>query len=313
MDFIVERAVRDFLHKQTPTIAFLGEEEGPEDNGAESLWVLDPVDGTANLVHGVPLCGISLGLLQEGRPVLGVIDLPFLGSRYWAVEHQGAFVDGRRLQASQTANLRDAIVAIGDYDVGPNARDNNPLQLAVTERLAAEALRVRMLGSAAIDLAWTAEGRLDVSIALANKPWDVSAGVILAREAGAHVVDRDGSPHTLDSAATIAVAPQLLDVVIELVRRLDTEPERSRSPLARQTAYGQMANLLRQEILAGEYEPRDDNPRRNELPGAAELGAKYGVSDKTASRAVQQLIAEGLVMSRPGLRPIVVPRKERQS
>jgi DNA-binding GntR family transcriptional regulator len=81
--------------------------------------------------------------------------------------------------------------------------------------------------------------------------------------------------------------------------------------LPRQTAYGQIADLLREEILAGEYEPTDDNPRRNELPGAAELGAKYGVSDKTAGRAVQQLIAEGLVASRPGLRPIVVPRRQR--
>src|SRR6266511_146058 len=82
-------------------------------------------------------------------------------------------------------------------------------------------------------------------------------------------------------------------------------------PLPRQTAYSQIADLLRQEILAGDYEPTDDNPRRNELPGAAELGTKYGVSDKTAGRAIQQLIAEGLVMSRPGLRPIVLPRNQR--
>jgi DNA-binding GntR family transcriptional regulator len=82
-------------------------------------------------------------------------------------------------------------------------------------------------------------------------------------------------------------------------------------PLPRQTAYGQIADLLRAEILAGDYEPTDDNPRRNELPGAAELGARFGVSGKTAGRAVQQLIAEGLVTSRPGLRPIVVPRRHR--
>jgi len=82
-------------------------------------------------------------------------------------------------------------------------------------------------------------------------------------------------------------------------------------PLPRQTAYSQIAELLREEILADQYEPTDDDPRRNELPGAAELAAKYGVSDKTAGRAVQQLIAEGLVMSRPGMRPIVVPRRQR--
>jgi GntR family transcriptional regulator len=81
--------------------------------------------------------------------------------------------------------------------------------------------------------------------------------------------------------------------------------------LSRQTAYGQIADALRAAILAEEYEPTADDPTRNELPGAAELGAKYKVSDKTAARAVQQLITEGLVIGRPGLRPIVVPRAQR--
>jgi GntR family transcriptional regulator len=81
--------------------------------------------------------------------------------------------------------------------------------------------------------------------------------------------------------------------------------------LSRQTAYGQIADALRAAILAGDYEPTAEEPTRNQLPGAAELGAKYGVSDKTAARAVQQLIAEGLVTGRPGLRPLVVPRAQR--
>jgi GntR family transcriptional regulator len=81
--------------------------------------------------------------------------------------------------------------------------------------------------------------------------------------------------------------------------------------LSRQTAYGQIADALGAAILAGDYDPTEEDPIRNELPGAAELGAKYGVSDKTAARAVQQLIAEGLVVGRPGLRPVVVPRAQR--
>ena len=81
--------------------------------------------------------------------------------------------------------------------------------------------------------------------------------------------------------------------------------------LSRQTAYGQIADALRAAILAGDYEPTAEEPNRNELPGAVELGAKYGVSDKTAARAVQVLVAEGLVIARPGLRPIVVPRAQR--
>jgi GntR family transcriptional regulator len=82
-------------------------------------------------------------------------------------------------------------------------------------------------------------------------------------------------------------------------------------PFSRQTAYGQIADAIRADILAGNYEPSPDDPTRDELPGAAELGSQYGVSDKTAARAVQQLISEGLVLGRPGLRPVVVPRAQR--
>jgi GntR family transcriptional regulator len=82
-------------------------------------------------------------------------------------------------------------------------------------------------------------------------------------------------------------------------------------PFSRQTAYGQIADAIRADILAGVYEPSPDDPTRDQLPGAVELGSQYGVSDKTAARAVQQLISEGLVLGRPGLRPVVVPRAQR--
>jgi myo-inositol-1(or 4)-monophosphatase len=218
LDFAVERAVRAHLRERTPGVAILGEEEGVSgDPDSELLWALDPIDGTANLVHGMPLTGVSLGLLYEGRPVLGVIDLPFLDARYWAVEHAGAYVGDRRIAASRTAGLRDAVVAIGDYAVGVDADEKNHLRLALTEHLAGRAQRVRMLGSAAIDLAWVAEGKLDASMTMSNKPWDTAAGVIIAREAGAVVIDQDGSDHTSSSAATIAVAPGVVEELLALV------------------------------------------------------------------------------------------------
>jgi myo-inositol-1(or 4)-monophosphatase len=201
-----------------PGVAILGEEEGVSgDPDSELLWALDPIDGTANLVHGMPLTGVSLGLLYAGRPVLGVIDLPFLDARYWAVEHAGAYVGDRRIGASRTARLRDAVVAIGDYAVGVDADEKNHLRLALTEHLAGRAQRVRMLGSAAIDLAWVAEGKLDASMTMSNKPWDTAAGVIIAREAGAVVIDQDGSDHTSSSVATIAVAPGVVEELLALV------------------------------------------------------------------------------------------------
>jgi myo-inositol-1(or 4)-monophosphatase len=146
-----------------------------------------------------------------------VIDLPFLGTRYSAVEHGGAYAGNRRMVASRTSRLRDAVVAVGDFAVGVGAEEKNRLRLALSARLAGRVQRVRMLGSAAIDLAWLADGRLDASMTMSNKPWDTAAGVIIAREAGAVVIDQDGSDHTVASASTIAVAPGVVEELLALV------------------------------------------------------------------------------------------------
>jgi myo-inositol-1(or 4)-monophosphatase len=219
IDLAVEHAIRDYLKEATPEAGFLGEEEGRSgDAGTAWLWTLDPVDGTSNFTHGLPLCATSLALLHEGHPVLAVIDAPLLNQRYHAIEGHGAFSGTRRLRASTISRLRDAIVAIGDYAVGDEAASKNELRLAATIQLAPRVHRIRMLGTAALDLAWVADGRLDASITLQNTPWDVCAGVLIAGEAGASVADSDGSPHTLSSAATIAAPAPLLSQIIPLLR-----------------------------------------------------------------------------------------------
>lgn len=219
VDYAVERAVRAHLRAKVPMIPVLGEEEGISGDEHDGLlWALDPVDGTVNFVHGLPLCAVSLGLVDKGRSVLGVIDLPFLESTYSAVHGGGAHLGDRPLRASATAKLSDAIVALGDYAVGEDAEAKNRVRMGITQRLAADVQRVRMFGSAAVDLAWVAEGRIDACISLSNKPWDTAAGVIIAREAGAVVIDKDGSDHTFDSTATVSVAPRLVDDVKSLLQ-----------------------------------------------------------------------------------------------
>ncbi|MGW7203928.1 inositol monophosphatase family protein [Streptomyces sp. NPDC054837] len=220
IDLAVEERVRSFLQKETPEIGFLGEENGATNFGGPLTWALDPVDGTANLVNGLPLCAVSLGLVEDDRSVLGVIDLPFMGHRFRAADGHGAYADDELIQASRTKDLNEAIVAIGDYAVGAAAQQRNVRRLALTGRLAEQVLRVRMLGSAAIDLAWVASGKLDACIALSNHPWDMAAGVVIAREAGAVVMDLDGSPHSLRSTATIAVAPGLRERMAQLLEDL---------------------------------------------------------------------------------------------
>jgi len=226
VDYAVEHAVRDFLRDKTPDIAFLGEEEGATGaRNSELWWALDPIDGTANFIHGLPLCGISLGLIHQARPIVGVIDLPFLDTRYAAAEHTGAYIGDRRIHTRSTSTLREAIVATGDYAVGDNSQQRNRLRLALTTRLAEEVQRVRMLGSVATDLAWLAEGKLDASLTLSNKPWDTAAGVIIAREAGAIVTDTNGTDHTIHSTATIAAAPGIAKQIAALIADITAEPQ----------------------------------------------------------------------------------------
>jgi myo-inositol-1(or 4)-monophosphatase len=235
VDLAVERAIRARLETETPGIGFLGEEEGRTGTpGAEWVWTLDPIDGTSNFVHGIPLCAVSLALLHHGRPVLGVIEAPFLGERYHAIEGHGAYLGAQRLTASGATELRDAVVAIGDYAVGKDADRENQLRLAATLQLVPRVHRIRMLGTAALDLAWVAAGRLDASITLGNKPWDTAAGVIIAREAEAVVVDTDGSPHDFNSAATIAASAPLISQLIPLLQAVDSDhyPMNAPGPLA---------------------------------------------------------------------------------
>ena len=227
IDLTIERDVRALLHERTPEVGFLGE-EGGWSNGLKdrAFWALDPIDGTSNLVKQLPLCAVSLAYIDGERSIVGAVDLPFFDMRYTAVAGEGAFRSGKQLRATGTRHLGDAVVSIGDYAVGEGADAKNSVRLAVTEQLAQAVQRVRMLGSAAIDLVWVAEGRLDASVMLSNKPWDTAAGVLIAREAGAQVVDAHGDQHTLRSGSTIAAAPSLVADLSALVRAVAVDGER---------------------------------------------------------------------------------------
>lgn len=220
VDFAVEREVRAFLERETPEIGVLGEEEGGATDGTR--WVLDPIDGTVNFIHGVPLWAISLGLIHEGRAVAGVIDHPALGARYAAAEGLGATCNDKPIRGSACSNLTEALVAVGDYAVGPDAERVNAERFALTQRLYPRVQRLRMIGTAATALTWTAAGHFDAMIMFSNKPWDTMAGVSICREAGLLVLDLDGSEHTPDSRGTFAVAAGIADPLLELVRQAST-------------------------------------------------------------------------------------------
>ncbi|MCX2953575.1 inositol monophosphatase family protein [Lentzea sp. NEAU-D7] len=219
VDVRIEHKIRAYLAQATPDIGFVGEEEGRSAAAIDSayVWGLDPIDGTANFVHGVPLCGVSLALMQGDRTIAAAISLPYLELHYSAVVGGGAFVNGTKLSASRTSELSKSIVAIGDYALGEGAAAKNNQRIALTAELAAHVERIRMFGSAAHDLVWLAEGRIDGAIVLSNKPLDMAAGILIARESGAVVMDSTGAPHTATSAHTIAAAPGIAEPILALV------------------------------------------------------------------------------------------------
>lgn len=222
VDFRIEEAIRAALAAVAPGIPFLGEEEGgPSPGESESLWVLDPIDGTVNFANGSPLCAISLALVDEGEPVLGVIDLPLLRERYVARRGAGAYLNERPVSVLEKPGLHEAMVGLADYAVGAGAALENRIHRELMNRLAGRCLRMRVHGSESLDLAWLAAGRLDVTVMLSNLPWDVTAGVLIAREAGAEAFDHDGSPWSADATFTIGstpgIAAELMAVVQEAV------------------------------------------------------------------------------------------------
>ncbi|MCG8916960.1 inositol monophosphatase [Actinokineospora sp. PR83] len=219
VDLTIEREVRDYLHSQLPNAGFLGEEDGQIGPADGAVWVLDPIDGTANFTHGMPLSGISLALIINGAPVIGVIATPKLANRrYTAIVGEGSWCGTGRLMVSATVDPRQAIVSIGDYATGPGSDEKNANRLRLTEQLSKSVERVRMFGSAAVDLAWVSEGITDAVIMLVNKPWDTAAGVLIAAEAGAIVLDHLGEPHNLHSPSLLVANPSLARKLVQLIR-----------------------------------------------------------------------------------------------
>ena len=217
VDLQIESAIRTALADATPAIPFLGEEQAGDGTLSETQWVLDPIDGTINFARESPLCTISLSLLSRGQPVLGIVDAPLLGERFIAQKGRGAFLNGDRISVSSVGVLREAIVAVADFKVGVGSKEENSVHLGALARLAGASLRVRMHGSAALDLAWLAAGRVNATMMLSNLPWDVTAGLLLVREAGGVVYDYDGSDHDADSRFTLASEPSLAEPLRQII------------------------------------------------------------------------------------------------
>ncbi|CAL9618690.1 Inositol-1-monophosphatase ImpA [Actinosynnema sp. ALI-1.44] len=219
VDLLIEHRVRTFLKEATPEIGFVGEEEGRASRSENGLtWVLDPIDGTANFAHGIPLNAVQVALIQENSAIVAAIHLPFTKSTYLTARGSGAYRNGTSINTSDTEQLSRAIVAIGDYATGPDADERNIARFAVTKSLAAQVERIRMFGSAAHDLAWTADGRVDAAVIMSNHIHDIAAGTLLAAESGAIVTDISGEPYDhMASGVVVSSTPNLHEQLIEII------------------------------------------------------------------------------------------------
>jgi myo-inositol-1(or 4)-monophosphatase len=197
-----EEIVREELLKARPDYGFLGE-EGGEHQGTDPhhRFIVDPLDGTTNFLHGIPHFAVSIGLERAGQMVAAVIFNPANDDLFIAEKGKGAFLNDRRIRVAARKNLADAVVACGLPHYG-----RGDLKLAHAEIFAAQQnfAGLRRYGAASLDLAWVAAGRLDCFWERDLAPWDMAAGILMVREAGGFCTDIDGGDAILAKGSVIA-------------------------------------------------------------------------------------------------------------
>jgi myo-inositol-1(or 4)-monophosphatase len=215
-DLASQEAIRETLLSAFPTHSFLGEEStGPQAPVGEFRWIVDPLDGTSNYVHGLEYYAVSIGLEYRSELVAGVIYDPTANRCFRASVGGGAFLNDAPIRVSAVDTLRSALLVTG-FPPGLRGR---PELLRLFEEFCSESHSVRRLGSAALDLAYIAIGRFDGFYAPNLQPWDAAAGVVIVREAGGRVSNLDGSPYTLYTPDILATNGRLHDAMVEVVRR----------------------------------------------------------------------------------------------
>ncbi|NUQ82025.1 MAG: inositol monophosphatase [Bacteroidetes bacterium] len=211
-----ESVIRDYLESTFPSVPFLGEETGwSQSLSGSEYWVLDPLDGTTNFSHGFPQYSISLALIREGQPVLGVIHEVVRNDWFYAISGEGAWKNGKTIHVSERP-VSESLFATG-FPYRDFSHQNRFFQTLDTVIRSSHG--VRRAGSAASDLAYTASGVFGGFWEYGLKPWDVAAGILLVREAGGMVVDYGGGEGMLQSGNIIAGSPHTCRFLLETIRQ----------------------------------------------------------------------------------------------
>lgn len=188
-----EAAIIAAIHEDYPDHHILSEEVGELKKGSSIKWIIDPIDGTVNFAHGIPLCCVSIGVEQDGEMILGAVYNPIMNELFFAQKGFGATLNDKLIQVSQKKNVANACLVTGFPYEWENSV-NNPM--TVLERFVKLGLPVRRLGSAAIDLCWVACGRFDGFWEHSLNAWDSAAGYLIVQEAGGKVTDFKGNAYS---------------------------------------------------------------------------------------------------------------------
>jgi myo-inositol-1(or 4)-monophosphatase len=211
-DHAAEKAIIETIRQQFPDHFILGEESGELATGSEYKWIIDPLDGTVNFAHGIPICAVSIGVEHNGEMIMGAVYAPFLNEFYIAQKGEGAFLNDRKIQVSDEADMMKSCLVTGFPYTYPKLH-RGPLE--IFSKLVTQGIPVRRLGSAAIDLCWMAAGRFDGFWEFNLSPWDTAAGEIIVKEAGGTITDFNNQPYSCYQKQLLATNGKIHDALLK--------------------------------------------------------------------------------------------------
>ena len=230
VDRQAEHEIVNILQRAYPSHAVLGEEHGAQGPTSDYVWVIDPLDGTTNFLHGVPQFAVSIALFYRGKVERGVVYDPVKQELFTAERGAGAALNNRRIRVTRQKGLSGALLG-----TGIPFKDQSYLDayLGMLKDLLKDAAGIRRAGSAALDLAYVACGRFDGFWEIGLEQWDMAAGVLLVQEAGGLVSDLEGGDRYFESGSIVCANPKLHGPMLELIQPHLTDALRSRKGQAR--------------------------------------------------------------------------------
>jgi myo-inositol-1(or 4)-monophosphatase len=214
VDKLSETRVIEVIKATYPSHTIISEEVGELLQASDYQWIIDPIDGTVNFAHGIPICCVSIGLLHKGTIIMGSVYNPMMNELFFAEKGKGATLNGQPIRVSSKADFKTACLVTGFPYKWPDGAEH---PIKVFERLVMEGVPVRRLGSAAIDLCWVACGRFDGFWEFNLNSWDVAAGYLIVEEAGGKITDFSGADYNVFHRQTLAtnglIHQQMLDVI----------------------------------------------------------------------------------------------------